>query len=164
LMPAQGDLRHIALCAQTVHSSHMAVPFAILNSRKRAVIALIHSVFFLGLATRDWAVSARLGGVVARAHVPAGAIALVCIYGIVSAVLLTLFLFSAGMLERLYFAFCAASASSGLVRAVLGDARFTAGSSLRVIMLVSTVVVGWLLLRMHSSSGNHALKPVLEQS
>ncbi len=96
----------------------MAAPFAILNNRKRAIIALIHSVFFLGLATRDWAVSARLGGVIARAHVPAGAIALVCIYGIVSAVLLTLFLFSAGMLEKLYFAFCTASASSGLIRAV----------------------------------------------
>jgi hypothetical protein len=142
----------------------MASPLAILNSRKRAVIALIHSVFFLGLATHDWAFSARLGGVIARAHVPAGAIALVCIYTIVSAVLLTLFLFSAGMLEKLYFAFCAASASSGLVRAVLGDARFTAGSSLRVIMLVSAVVVGWLLLRVHFVSENQPLKPALEQS
>lgn len=142
----------------------MAAPFAILNSRKRAVIALIHSVFFLGLAARDWAVSARLGGVIARTHVPAGAIALVCIYAIVSAVLLTLFLFSAGMLEKLYFAFCTASASSGLIRAMVGDARFTAGSSLRVIMLVSAVVVGWRLFRVHSASVNRPFNPALEQS
>lgn len=140
----------------------MAAPFAILNNRKRAVIALIHSVFFLGLAARDWAVSAHLGGIVARPHVPAGAIALVCIYGIVSAVLVTLFVFSAGFLERLYFGFCAASATSGLLRAVVGDARFTAGSSLRVIMLVSAVVVGWLLLRVHSASINSSLEAVLE--
>ena len=142
----------------------MAAPFAILNSRKRAVIALIHSIFFLGLATRDWAVSARLGGVIARTHVPAGAIALVCIYAIVSAVLLTLFLFSAGMLEKLYFAFCTASASSGLIRAVVGDVRFTPGSLVRVIMLVSAVVVGCLLLRVHSASMNRPLNPALEQS
>jgi hypothetical protein len=141
----------------------MAAPFAILYNRKRAVIALVHSVFFLGLATRDWAVSARLGGVIARAHVPAGAIALVCIYGIVSAVLVTLFVFSTGSLEGLYFGFCAASVTSGLVRAVVGDARFTAGSSLRVIMLVSAVVVGWILLRVHSASTDPPLNPLLER-
>ena len=142
----------------------MAEPFAILNSRKRAVIALVHSIFFLGLATRDWAVSARLGGVIARAHVPAGAIALACIYGIVGVVLMTLFIFSTGFLERLYFGFCAASATAGLVRAVAGGARFTAGSSLRVIMLVSAVVVGWLLLRTHSAGADQSLEAVLEES
>jgi hypothetical protein len=141
----------------------MAAPFAILNSRKRAVIALVHSVFFLGLATRDWAVSARLGGVVARTHVPMGAIALVGIYAIVSAVLVTLFFCSAGFQERLYFGFCAASATSGLVRAIVGDARFTAGSPLRVIMLISAVVVGWLLLRTHSAGSDQSLEVALDQ-
>jgi len=125
----------------------MAASFAILNSRKRAIIALIHSVFFLALAARDLAVSAHLAGVLGRTPVPAGSIVLVLIYLIVSAVLIALFACSAGSLERLYFGFCAASASSGLVRAIAGDARFTAGSYLRVILLLCAVATGWLLLR-----------------
>ena len=124
----------------------MAAPFAILNTRKRIVIALIHSIFFLALAVRDVAASAHLRGVL-EAHVAVGSIALVCVYVIVSAILITLFGYSAGYLERLYFGFCAASASSGLIRAIVGDAHFAAGSYLRVFMLLCAVLTGWISIR-----------------
>ena len=128
----------------------MAAPFQILNSRKRALIALIHSVFFLGLATRDWAASARLNGAIGHARPSIGSLVLVGIYLVVSTVLLALLYYSGGLLERLYFAFCAASATSGLVRALVGDASFSAGQYLRVGMLLCAVLTGFVVLRMHS--------------
>ena len=129
----------------------MAASFSILHNRKRAFIALIHSVFFLGLATRDLVVSARLPGVIRPAEVKAGSIVLVCIYMLVSGILLGLLLYSAGLLERMYFAFCTASATSGLIRAIVGDASFTAGQYLRVGMLLCAVFTGLILLRLHST-------------
>jgi hypothetical protein len=142
----------------------MAAPFTILNSRKRALIALIHSVFFLALATRDLVISARLAGILDKTHVSAGSVALVSIYVIVSGVLFTLFGYSAGLLEKLYFAFCAASAGSGLVRAVVGDANFAAGAYLRVVMLVCAAGTGIILLRAQSAGSAPVLRSVEEES
>lgn len=129
----------------------MAASFSILHNRKRAFIALIHSVFFLGLAARDLAVSARLPGVIRPAEVKVGSIVLVCIYMLVSGILLGLLIYSAGLLERMYFAFCTASATSGLIRAIVGDASFSAGQYLRVGMLLCAVFTGLILLRLHST-------------
>jgi|SRR5215469_2811617 len=129
----------------------MTAPFTILNSRKRALIALIHSVFFLGLAARDLAVNAQLAGVMGSGHGRAGSWILFGIYLVVSGVLITLLGYSGGLLERLYFGFCAASATSGLVRAAVGDANFAAGRFLRVGMLVAAVCIGLVLLRTHSA-------------
>jgi|SRR5580704_9571267 hypothetical protein len=128
----------------------MSGEFSILTNRKRAVIALVHSIAFLLLATRDLAVQTRLGGVVNRIHVPVGAMLLVAVYLIVSSILLYLFGRSIGLTEKLYFGFCSASASAGLVRAVVGDAAFPAGQYVRVGMLLAAVFTGIALWRMHS--------------
>jgi hypothetical protein len=128
----------------------MSPEFSILTNRKRAVIALVHSVAFLLLATRDLAFQARLGGVVNRVHTPVGAFILVAIYFVVSSILLYLFRRSTSLHEKLYFGFCSASASAGLVRAIVGDASFPQGVYVRVVMLLAGVLVGFALLRIHS--------------
>ena len=142
----------------------MPSSFSILYNRKRAIIALIHSLFFLGLAVRDLAVSARLRGVIGPAEVGIGSIVLVCVYLVVSAILLALLLYSAGIAERLYFAFCAASATSGLARALVGDAAFSAGQYLRVGMLLCAVFTGLVLLRIHSAPVPEAVPALAEES
>jgi hypothetical protein len=129
----------------------MNAEFSILTNRKRAIIALVHSIAFLLLATRDLAVQTRLGGVIYRIHVPIGAMVLVAIYVIVSSILLYLFRRSTGLAEKLYFGFCSASATAGLVRAVVGDAAFPVGSLLRVAMLSAAVIAGFCLLKMHAA-------------
>ena len=128
----------------------MSAEYSILTNRKRALIALVHSVAFLLLATRDLAVRTRLEGVVNRVHVSVGAAILVGIYLIVSSILLYLFLRSAGLAERLYFGFCSASATAGLVRAVVGDQAFPVGQYVRVGMLTAAVLTGLVLWRLHT--------------
>ena len=128
----------------------MSAGLSILTNRKRALIALVHSVAFLMLAARDLAVQTSLGGVIGRTHVPIGAVILVGIYLIVSSILLFLLGRSTCLPEKLYFGFCSASATSGFVRAVVGDAAFPAGQFLRFGMLLAAVVTGIALWRMHS--------------
>lgn len=123
--------------------------FAIINSRKRAVIALIHSVFFLGVAAVQLAISRALP-LSAHGRRATAAMVLLAIYLIVTAVLLVLLRFSACARERLYFAFCAASAVFGLVRIVLGDPVLHA-NVLRVLLLFCAVVIGSVILRTHSA-------------
>jgi len=120
--------------------------FAIINNRKRAIIALIHSVFFLGVAGVQLAIShaepfsGRTSGTV-----------LLAIYVVVTTVLLILLRFSRCTRERLYFAFCAASAAFGLVRIWLGDPVLHA-NVLRVLLLFCAVVIGTGILRTHSGT------------
>ncbi len=123
--------------------------FAILNSRKRAIIALIHTVFFLGVAAVQLAISHALPLSLRGGRATAGII-LLAIYVIVTAVLLVLLRFAACAREKLYFAFCAASAVFGLVRIVLGDPVLHA-NVLRVLLLSCAVVVGSGILRSHSA-------------
>ena len=94
--------------------------FAIINNRKRAIIALVHSVFFLGVAGIQLAISHAAAFSIRGEKVVGGAI-LLAIYVIVTTVLLVLLRFSHCTREKLYFAFCAASAAFGLVRILLGD-------------------------------------------
>ena len=122
--------------------------FAIINNRKRALIALIHSVFFLGVAGVQLAVS-HAGPFSIRGEKVVGGIVLLTIYVIVTSVLLILLRFSRCTKERLYFAFCAASAAFGLVRILLGDPVLHA-NVLRVLLLLCAVVVGTGILRSHS--------------
>jgi hypothetical protein len=72
------------------------------------------------------------------------------IFTIVSSILLWLLLISRGWMERFYFGFCTISATSGLVRTAAGDQAFHAGLYIRVVMLVSAVLVGLLIVRVHS--------------
>jgi hypothetical protein len=124
--------------------------FAIINNRKRAIIALIHSVFFLGVAGLQLGISHAEPFSLRREKVAAGIILLV-IYVIVTVVLLILLGFSHCTKEKLYFAFCAASAGFGLLRILLGDPVLHA-NVLRVLLLSCAVFVGTGILRIHSAA------------
>ncbi len=123
--------------------------FAIINNRKRAIIALVHSIFFLGVAAVQLAISHAEPFSVRSGKVIAGSI-LLTIYVIVTTVLLILLRFSSCTKERLYFALCAASAAFGLVRILLGDPVMHA-NVLRVLLLGCAVIIGTGILRTHSS-------------
>jgi len=122
--------------------------FAIINNRKRAVIALVHSVFFMGVAGVQLAISRAEPFSMRREKVVAPII-LLAIYVIVTTVLLILLRFSRCTRERLYFAFCAASAGFGLVRILLGDPVLHA-NVLRVLLLFCAVIIGTGILRSHA--------------
>lgn len=123
-------------------------PFSILNSRKRAIIALVHTVVFLCVAALQATQSH------AKAFSPygdkvVGGIVLLTIYAIVTTVLLILLRFASHASERLYFALCATSAAFGLLRVLLGDPALHAGV-IRVFLLTCAVIVGTAILRAHS--------------
>ena len=124
--------------------------FAIINNRKRAVIALIHSIFFLGVAGIQLAIS-HAEPFTTRGERVIGGFILLTIYVIVTAVLLILLRFSKCAREKLYFALCAASAAFGLVRILLGDPVLHA-NVLRVLLLFCAVLIGTGILRSHSAT------------
>jgi len=123
--------------------------FAIITNRKRAIIALVHSVFFLGVAGLQLAVSHAEAFSIHRERI-AGSIVLLTIYVIVTTVLLVLLRYSHCAKEKLYFAFCAASAAFGLVRILLGDPVLHANVA-RVLLLFCAVLIGTVILRNHSA-------------
>jgi uncharacterized membrane protein len=125
--------------------------FAILNSRKRALVALIHAAAFLGLAIRDFVVSSRLSGIFAVNPGLIRSLIFTAVYLIVSAVLAYLLWISACAVEQLYFALCTASASTGLLRAIAGDAGFPAGQYLRIALLSCAVLTGVLIVKLHTA-------------
>jgi len=122
--------------------------FSILNSRKRAIIALMHTVIFLGVAALQTALSHARAFSLHGDKIAAG-IALLAIYSIVTTVLLVLLHYATHSSERLYFALCATSAAFGLLRVLLGDPALHA-RVLRVCLLSAAVVVGVMILRVHS--------------
>jgi len=127
--------------------------FRILNSRKRAIIALVHSVAFGLLASYQLLVNYHPAPLVGAlpGHV-AGAAILTSIYFTVSTILFLLVLASRDPIEKLYFAFCATSAGVGLLRILFGDPTTYAGNFLRVFMLGCAVLTGTLVLRLHSEA------------
>jgi len=120
--------------------------FGVLTNRKRAAIALIHSIFFLGIAIHGF--SAPKGGILHGG--PGGDFALVIIYLVVSSILAWLVGISRSAIERVYFTLCACSASFGLLRTVFGDNNLPAAQYLRVILLSSAVALGGLIVRSFS--------------
>jgi hypothetical protein len=126
--------------------------FSILTNRKRAVVALVHSVIFLLIAVRQMVAANPVDGIWVASTVSRGTWILCGIFAIVSSILLWLLIISRGWMEKFYFAFCTVSATSGLVRTAAGDQAFHAGLYIRVIMLVSAVLVGLFIVRMHSRS------------
>jgi hypothetical protein len=124
--------------------------FSILTNRKRAIVALAHSVVFLLIAVRQMVAATPATGVWSAATVPAGTWVLCAIFSVVSFILLWLLVISRGWMEKIYFGFCTVSASSGLLRTAARDQTFHAGIYIRVIMLVSAVLVGLLIVRTHS--------------
>jgi hypothetical protein len=123
--------------------------FGVLNNRKRAMIALIHSVVFLGIAAHGFTAPkfGILHGLVATAD-----LVLIGIYVVVAFILTWLVSISRCVRERAYFVLCAGSASFGLLRTVLGDAGIPVAQYMRVILLSSAVAVGLLILRSFSRS------------
>lgn len=121
--------------------------FGVLTNRKRAIIALIHSIVFLGIAIHGF-VAPKTG--ILHGTGTIGDYLLVGIYLVVAAILLWLVSISRTLAERGYFVFCATSASAGLVRTLVGDQLAPPAQYLRVLMLGSAVVAGFLILRSHS--------------
>ena len=130
--------------------------FTILNSRKRAIIALIHTIVFLCVAALQTAVS-HASAFSLHGNKVGGGIVLLAMYTIVTTVLLVLLRMASHATEQLYFALCATSAAFGLLRVLLGDPALHAGV-LRVFLLSCATVVGLIILRTHSR--RLALHPV----
>lgn len=121
--------------------------YVILTNRKRAIIALVHTVAFLALAVATGAITVQSlhAGSRASAWIIAG------IYLLVTVVLLALTAISGSFLERIYFACCTTSAGFGLARQLLGDQQLHAAVYVRVAMLACAVLLGFVILREHSS-------------
>ena len=124
--------------------------FSILTTRKRAIVALVHSVIFLLIAARQMVAGKAAAGIWISSPVSPGTWILCGIFTVVSVILLWLFALSRDRMEKLYFGFCAISATSGLLRTVAGDHTFHNGVYIRVAMLLSAVLVGLLVVRKHS--------------
>lgn len=124
--------------------------FSILTNRRRAIVALVHSVVFLLIALRQMVAANPAAGIWVPATVSRDTWILCGIFALVSAILLWLFVISCGWMEKIYFALCTISATSGLLRTTVGDQMFHAGIYIRVVMLVSAVLLGWLIVRVHS--------------
>lgn len=114
------------------------------------MVALVHSIVFLFIAVRQMVAATPVAGVWIPAKVSTGTWVLCTIFTIVSAILLWLLVISRGWMEKIYFVFCTVSASSGLLRTAAGDQAFHVGIYIRVAMLISAVVVGLLIVRMHT--------------
>ena len=118
--------------------------FGVLTNRKRALIALIHSVVFLGIATHGF-ISPKAG--VLHGQGATADVILIAIYLVVATILAWLVILSRCARERIYFAFCASSATFGLLRSIFGDPVLPAAQYMRVVMLSSAIVVGALIFR-----------------
>ena len=131
--------------------------YAVLTNRKRAIIALVHTVVFLLVAVLTFRSAQNIGLLTARYHgQPAPAI-LAGIFLIVSAILLYLFGISDCFKERLYFGFCATSATVGLLRGLFGDPYVPAGPHVRVAMLLCATITGFAILRNHTPQTENVL-------
>ncbi len=122
--------------------------FGVLTNRKRALIALAHSLVFLGIATYGFA-SPKAGVLLPGLHGTADLV-LIGIYLAVASILTWLVCVARCAKERAYFALCASSATFGLLRTIFGDAALPSAQYLRVIMLTCAVGVGAWILRCFS--------------
>lgn len=122
--------------------------FGILTNRKRALIALAHSLVFLGIAMHGF--TSPKAGVLLQGFGATADIILIMIYLVVASILAWLVSVSRCAKERVYFALCASSATFGLLRTIFGDAALPAAQYLRVIMLTAAVVLGAWIFRSFS--------------
>src|ERR1039458_4308896 len=91
--------------------------YVILTNRKRAIVALVHSVAFLGIAFYGVISVVRPLG----AASPASAWTVAGVYVVVTSALAVLAAISGNWCERLSFAVCPPSATFALLRQILGD-------------------------------------------
>ena len=119
--------------------------YVILTNRKRAIVALVHSVAFLVFALYGLVSLVRPLGTAS----PNSAWTLAGVYVAVTAALAVLAVISGNWRERLYFAFCATSASFGLLRQILGDPPLHFAVYVRIAMLGCAVATGSGIVRTH---------------
>lgn len=124
--------------------------YAILTNRKRAIIALLHSIVFALIALLGIARASVVGPIWLSSSARLPSVAILAIYIVVSSVLIQLVRISRGAREKLYFAFCASSASLGLLRTILGDQNLPASQYFRLLMLICAVLTGIVILRSHA--------------
>ena len=149
LITASRTKNHDTIQPRQVKLNHLPMTeFAILTNRKRALIALAHSVVFLGVAFHGF-ISPRSALVLHAPGTVSGMI-LVGIYLIVASILAWLSAISRCAPERLYFVLCTSSATFGLLRTIFGDSTLPPAQYLRVLMLSSAVVVGAWIFRSFS--------------
>jgi len=86
----------------------------------------IPSVFLL-IAVRQMVAAYSAAGIWEPSTVSRGTWILCGVFAIVSGILLWLLVISRGWMEKIYFAFCTVSATSGLLRSAVGDRAFRAG-------------------------------------
>ncbi len=131
--------------------------YVILTNRKRALIALAHSIVFLALALRSVVrpstvtALASLSGTALKAS-----IAILCVYLVVTSILLLLTRISKLTNERLYFGLCATSAGFGLLRYWLGDPTIHVAIYIRAIALTLAVLLGLFIWLRHPVSKTSA--------
>ena len=121
--------------------------YFILTNRKRAIIALVHSIAFLMLAGFGVRSSVHHLG----ASSPRAAWIMTAAYLLVSLILATLAALSRTKLERVYFLLCTTSASFGLLRQIIGDPAMHAAVYVRIALLLCAVVNCMLIVRVHSA-------------
>ena len=119
--------------------------YVILTTRKRAIVALVHSVAFLLIALYGLITVVRPLGTVS----PASAWTLAGVYVAVSSALAVLTAMAGDWRERLYFAFCATSAAFGLLRQILGDPPMHFAVYVRIALLSCAVLTGLGIVRAH---------------
>jgi len=116
--------------------------YVILTNRKRAIIALVHTVAFWLVALAGFVTVVRPLGVSS----PVSSWVLAVVYLLVTGALLALAAVSRHAVERLYFGLCATSAAFGLLRQIAGDPPMRPAVYVRVALLGCAVAVGnWIL-------------------
>jgi hypothetical protein len=129
--------------------------YSVLTNRKRAVIALVHAVFFFFVALAGLSGSPAitpLSMAMARQSHLAPSLAITAVYLLVTSILVWLIRLSAAPREKLYFAFCATSAGTGLLRALFGDTSLHAGAGIRAVMLACAIVTCTVIWRSHPAA------------
>lgn len=121
--------------------------FFLLNSRKRAIIALIHAVVFLAIA----GMGLRGGARPPMTLHSVGVAMLYTIYTVVTTLLLWLFSKARCWRERMYFGLCAISAGLSIVRGIFGDSALHPLQALKVLMLVSGGLAAVAIYRYHGA-------------
>lgn len=118
--------------------------YFVITNKKRAIVALVHSIAFLGLAIAMYKPPKAI------AFATTASTIMTVVYFIVTSILLWLALASRVQRERLYFGLCATSAGFGLLRMVVASPMLaTLAVYVRVSMLGMAVIVGIGLLRAH---------------
>ena len=159
--PFSNDTARTSACAMKIHQTGCYAGgssmerYVILTNRKRAIVALVHTVVFLAVAMYGMLIVVRP----LAANSLRSAWIMTAVYAVVMSILLALAAFSGNGIERIYFAFCTTSAAFGLARQIVGDPRMYVAVYIRVAMLACAVAAGIVILRRHGRAGWVTLQP-----